>query len=40
MLDVLLGQAVNEGLIELVTKSFIEITFKGKTYALNHKIVQ
>ena len=40
MLDVLLGQAAEEGLIKLILTTYIEITLKGKTYALNNKIVE
>ena len=40
MLDVLLGQAADEGLIKLIRVTYIDITLKGKAYALQNKIVR
>ncbi|MFZ6815907.1 toll/interleukin-1 receptor domain-containing protein [Undibacterium sp. Rencai35W] len=40
MLDILLEQAKSEGLVRLLSPSYIEITLKGKKYAVENKLVE
>ena len=39
MFDILLDTAKSEGLIQMVTPAYIEVTLKGKMYAVENKIV-
>jgi len=39
MLDILLEQAKSDGLVKQLTPAYIEITLKGKMYAVENKIV-
>ncbi|MDP3272029.1 MAG: toll/interleukin-1 receptor domain-containing protein [Polynucleobacter sp.] len=40
MLDILLEQAKSDGLITAITPSYINITLKGKMYAVENKLVE
>ena len=40
MLDILLEQAKSAGLVIAITPAFIEITLKGKMYAVENKLVE
>jgi hypothetical protein len=40
MLDILLEQAKKDGLIKSITPAYLEITLKGKMYAVENKLVQ
>jgi hypothetical protein len=40
MLDILLEQAKKDGLIKSIMPAYLEITLKGKMYAVENKLVQ
>ena len=40
MLDILLEQAKSAGLVKAITSAYIEITLKGKIYAIENKLVE